>query len=185
MKFKFFKSYRGLWEEQNQEMDMMRADHYREIQNKNDVIETLKIQRQRQDDDYKKIQSKLDLVEKKQDELKIEYEELQEKYRLSKSANGGYKTSNQCLKAKYENEKKLVIQFKEQLKNNNKELIVCKRENIEIKRLLQKIVTQKHHKIDPPTLKELENYNIFRHRKGLNHGNNKHERVSVPSTDKK
>lgn len=158
-----FTSYKGLWEQQNIIIDQMRCSSNREakrlkgiIKQKDSEINTLNLKNQ-------------NLIEESKN-TKGKYQKLKYKYKISKlRSNRGYI----ALKDKYEKilkEKKFLASSKgglnSKITNRDKKIKKLETENEEIKILLQRVIKESKNKITPPTLKELENYNLFGNRKG-------------------
>lgn len=159
-----FTNYRGLWEQQNREIDSMRCSHNHETKRLESIIEqedteinNLKAKNQNLIDDVKNIKDKfhkyktkskedyLDLMNKYQDST-LKVQDLINQKRILASSKGGLNS-----KIKYQ----------------DKKIKKLEKENGDIKILLQKLVKDKGRNISPPTRKELENYNLFGNRKGI------------------
>lgn len=158
-----FTKYKGLWEQQNMEMDLMRCSHAREIKRlkgiidqKNTEINTLNEKNQNLIEKSKNIEEKyqkhktkskeqyLDLMNKYQDSTLKVQDLITEKRKLS-SSKGGLNT-----KVRYQD--KRINQLE------------C--ENANIKKLIQQVVKESGRKLTPPTIQELRNYNLYGNKKG-------------------
>lgn len=158
-----FTRYKGLWEQQNREIDTMRCSHSKEVKrlqglveskdlminSKNIQIDNLKSELSKTKEKHSKYVSKskeqyLDLMNKYQDATLKVQDLIIEKRKLSSSKGG--------LNTKVRHQDKVI----NQLEN----------ENASIKKLLQQVVKECGRKLTPPTIKELRNYNLYGNRKG-------------------
>jgi predicted nuclease with TOPRIM domain len=158
-----FTRYKGLWEQQNKEIDLMRCSHNKEIQrlkklveskdlminSKNIQIDNLKDEKSKINENYQKYKQKtkeqyLDLMNKYQDSTLKVQDLIAEKRKLS-SSKGGLNT-----KVRYQ----------------DKRIKQLETENASIKKLIQQVVKESGRKLTPPTIQELRNYNLYGNKKG-------------------
>lgn len=158
-----FTRYKGLWEQQNKEMDLMRCYHNHEtkrlrgiIEQKEKEINTLNLKNQNLIEESKNIKESyqkykqkskeqyLDLMNKYQDSTLKVQDLITEKRKLS-SSKGGLNT-----KVRYQ----------------DKRINQLENENVNIKKLLQQVVKESGRKLTPPTIQELRNYNLYGNKKG-------------------
>lgn len=158
-----FTRYKGLWEQQNKEIDLMTCSHNKEtkrlkgiIEQKNLEINTLNEKNQKLIEESKNIENKyqkyktktkeqyLDLMNKYQDSTLKVQDLIVEKRKLSSSKGG--------LNTKVRNQDRVIDKITE--------------ENKQIKDLLQKVVKESNRKLTPPTIQELKNYNLYGNKKG-------------------
>ena len=158
-----FTRYKGLWEQQNKEIDLMRCSHNKEIQrlkklveskdlminSKNIQIDNLKDEKSKINENYQKYKQKtkeqyLDLMNKYQDSTLKVQDLIAEKRKLS-SSKGGLNT-----KVRYQ----------------DKRIKQLETENASIKKLIQQVVKESGRKLTPPTIQELRNYNLYGDKKG-------------------
>ena len=158
-----FTGYKGLWEQQNKEIDLMRCSHNKEIQrlkklveskdlminSKNIQIDNLKDEKSKINENYQKYKQKtkeqyLDLMNKYQDSTLKAQDLIAEKRKLS-SSKGGLNT-----KVRYQ----------------DKRIKQLETENASIKKLIQQVVKESGRKLTPPTIQELRNYNLYGNKKG-------------------
>lgn len=158
-----FTRYKGLWEQQNKEIDLMRCSHNKEIQrlkklveskdlminSKNIQIDNLKDEKSKLNENYQKYKQKtkeqyLDLMNKYQDSTLKVQDLIAEKRKLS-SSKGGLNT-----KVRYQDKRIKQLEI----------------ENASIKKLIQQVVKECGRKLTPPTIQELRNYNLYGNKKG-------------------
>ena len=158
-----FTRYKGLWEQQNMEIDLMRCSHNKEVKklkklieskdlminSKNIQIDKLKDEKTKFNESYQKYKQKskeqyLDLMNKYQDSTLKVQDLIAEKRKLS-SSKGGLNT-----KVRYQ----------------DKRINQLENENANIKKLIQQVVKESGRKLTPPTIQELRNYNLYGNKKG-------------------
>ena len=158
-----FTKYKGLWEQQNREIDLMRCSHGKEVKRlkgiidiRDNEIKDLKTKveaSETQVSDTKKELSKLrakskkeylDLMDKYQDTLIKNQNLIDEKRKLS-SSKGGLNSS---------------------IKFRDKKINKLEKENKDLKNLLQQVVKETKHRFTAPTIQELKNYKLYGNKKG-------------------
>lgn len=158
-----FTRYKGLWEQQNRELDTMRCQNNKDkkryeaiIINKNQEINCLdekleKVSSELNDtkkklSEYKNKSKKeyLDLMNQYQDTLIKNQNLIDEKRKLS-SSKGGLNSS---------------IRFRD------KKISKLEKENKDLKNLIQQIVKESKQRFTAPTIQELRNYKLYGNRKG-------------------
>lgn len=151
-----FTRYKGLWEQQNKEIDLMRCSHSKEVQrfkklieSKDLMINSKNIQIDKLNESYKKYKQKskeqyLDLMNKYQDSTLKVQDLITEKRKLSSSKGG----------------------LNKKLRYQDKRINQLENENVNIKKLLQQVVKESGRKLTPPTIQELRNYNLYGNKKG-------------------
>ncbi len=151
-----FTRYKGLWEQQNKEIDLMTCSHNKEtkrlkgiIEQKNLEINTLNEKNQKLIEESKNIENK---YQKYKTKTKEQYLDLMNKYQDSIVEKRKLSSSKGGLNTKVRNQDRVIDKITE--------------ENKQIKDLLQKVVKESNRKLTPPTIQELKNYNLYGNKKG-------------------
>lgn len=159
----YFTNYKGLWENQNIQMDAMRCQYGKETRHLNSQINELKRESSEKDLKIEKLENEL---KQAKEEIKIQKSKSKERYL---DLMNKYQDATLKCETLIEDKRKLASSkggLNSKIKNRDKKITKLDKENKDIKALLQKVVKESKNRLTPPTRKELENYDLFGNRKG-------------------
>ena len=169
--FKFKESYRGLWEKQNIELDELTKKCQDLEDSKNKEIEDLKKElynakliNATKNDAISELKKSISLINQSMDIFVEKINKTNEEYSASVE-----KIANQVITSYNDRLKELGTSKGGLTKSANKlaaEKMELKNENTNLRNLIKRMQYENSRKLTPPTIQELENYKLYRNKKG-------------------
>ena len=179
---KFFKSYRGLWEKQNQEMDLMTLNHNKQLEENKEKIKELennlnvaKETIKEKNEDIASLKRTIGLFEElSSTNRKIMNDFALECKKIFENNSNEFVKLSENIYSDYKEKVKELATSRGGLQTQVNKLAKRKEELINENRNLRSFITriayESKRELTPPTMKELENYKLFGNKKGKRDG---------------